>query len=418
MAIVFRSTNGKGSASPFWYMAFNYRLMDGRLVRVKKSTGCSDKRVAQRWANRLEVEMVSLAAGRVTIEKLRETLLESFDPEAGPLAAKMMKQAVADLVQCITGETLDDYTAADWLREWLKQKSATAKIKSMVRYRTVIERFLTALGHKARAGLQHIRPVDLRKFRDAQMDAGKAPKSCNMELKIVAMPFRKAHKLGIIRINPAEAVENLEAESERREPFTIDQVRAILAHAPDNDWRGMIRFGFYTGARLSDCARMKWGNVDLHARTLTFTPAKTATKTKGRKVVQPMHEELHAWLMSQPAPDDDDAFLFPSLANVGSSGHTGLSRRFLRIMEAAGVTAPLAREKGKAREGVKSAGRIVRSLSFHSLRHTLTSLMHNAGVSPEIRMQFTGHSTEEAHERYTHTQLETLRGALASVPSL
>jgi integrase len=103
---------------------------------------------------------------------------------------------------------------------------------------------------------------------------------------------------------------------------------------------------------------------------------------------------------------------------VKLSGNTGLSRRFHAIMDAAEVSAPLAREKGKAIEGVKSAGREVRSLTFHSLRHTLTSLMHNAGVSRELRMQVTGHATEEAHEIYTHTELETLRGALATVPSL
>ncbi|MFZ4765940.1 MAG: hypothetical protein ACOYMN_13400 [Roseimicrobium sp.] len=44
--------------------------------------------------------------------------------------------------------------------------------------------------------------------------------------------------------------------------------------------------------------------------------------------------------------------------------------------------------------------------------------MRDAGVSPELRMQVTGHSTAEAHGRYTHTEIETLRGALASVPEL
>lgn len=398
MAIILKTTNGKGTASPFWYAAFNYRGADGRLVRVKKSTGCADKREAQRIANELELKACELAAGRLTVERMREALV--------------------DLTERITGETIADYTAEKWLNEWLAQKKASAKDRTWERYKAIVERFLTFLGRKAKSGLQHVRPADVRMFRDSQMDTGKTAQSCNMELKIVAMPFRKAQKLGIIRVNPAEGVESLESDSERREPFTLDQVRAILAHAPDDDWRGMIRLGFYTGARLSDCARMKWGNVDLHARTLSFAPAKTARGKRPKQLLLPMHPDLHTWLMSLDAPDDGEAFLFPSLANVGSSGNKGLSRRFLAIMEAAGVSAPLAREKGKAREGVKSAGRSTRSLSFHSLRHTLTSNMHNAGVSAELRMQFTGHATAEAHERYTHTELETLRGALASVPSL
>lgn len=398
MALVIRSTNGRGSSSPFWYAAFNYRGADGRLVRVKKSTGCKDKREAQRIANEMELKACELAAGRLTVERMREALV--------------------DLTERITGETIADYTAEAWFQEWLTQKATITKPRTMARYSAVIERFVEFLGRKARGGLQHVRPGDVRTFRDQQIDTGKSALSCNLELKIITMPFRKAQKLGIIRVNPAEGVEALECDGERREPFTLDQVRAILAHAPDDEWRGMIRMGFYTGARLGDCVCMKWGNIDLHARTLAFAPAKTARGKRPKVLLLPMHPDLHAWLMGLDAPDDGEAFLFPSLAGIGSSGNTGLSRRFLAIMEAAGVSAPLAREKGKAREGIKSAGRSTRALSFHSLRHTLTSNMHNAGVPAELRMQFTGHATEQAHETYTHTQLETLRGALASVPSL
>lgn len=398
MALVLRSTNGKGNASPFWYAAFNYRGPDGRLVRVKKSTGSKDKREAQRIANELELRAHELATGRGTVEQMRAVL--------------------ADLTERITGESIADYTTEAWLKEWMTQKAAISRAKTVVRYRVILDRFLAFLGRKAKAGLQHVRPGDVRAFRDSLMDTGKTGYTCNLELKVVAMPFRKAHKLGIIRINPAEAVETLEDDRERREPFTLEQVRAILAHAPNDDWRGMIRLGFYTGARLSDCARMKWGNVDLHARTLAFAPAKTARGKRPKQLFLPIHPDLHAWLMKLPAPDDGEAFLFPSLANVGSSGNKGLSRQFIAIMDTAGVSAPLAREKGNVREGSKSAGRSTRALSFHSLRHTLTSNMHNAGVSAELRMQFTGHASGEAHEIYTHTELETLRGALASVPSL
>lgn len=398
MAIILKTTNGRGKASPFYYACFSYRGADGVIVRVKKSTASKDKREAQRIANELEMRAQELASGRSTVEQMRAVL--------------------ADLTERITGESIADYTTEAWFKEWMTQKAAISRAKTVVRYRVILDRFLAFLGRKAKAGLQHVRPGDVRAYRDSLMDAGKAGYTCNLELKVVAMPFRKAHKLGIIRINPAEAVETLEDDRERREPFTLDQVRAILAHAPDDDWRGMIRLGFYTGARLSDCARMKWGNVDLHARTLSFAPAKTARGKRPKRLLLPMHPDLHAWLMKLSAPDDGEEFLFPSLANVGSSGNKGLSRQFIAIMEAAGVSAPLAREKGKAREGVKNAGRSTRSLSFHSLRHTLTSNMHNGGVPAELRMQFTGHATEEAHGTYTHTDLETLRGALASVPSL
>jgi integrase len=132
-----------------------------------------------------------------------------------------------------------------------------------------------------------------------------------------------------------------------------------------------------------------------------------------------MHPSLHAYLMTLNAVDDESAFLFPTMARRKLPGYNGLSKRFQTIMDKSGVSAPLAREKKSSAEGKgRSAGRSVRALTYHSLRHTLTSLMHNAGVSQELRMQVTGHATEDAHQNYTHTELDTLRAALASVPSL
>jgi integrase len=396
MATILHTTNGTGRASPYWYACFNFRTPDGRLCRMKKSTGTADKREAQRIANELELKAHELATGRLTVERMREALLE--------------------LTERITGEAVADYTAEGWMREWLEQKKAVTKPGTFTRYRHVIDCFLAFIGKKAQRGLQHVRPGEVRAFREKQLNAGKASHSCNLEVKIISMPFRKAQKLGIIKLNPAEGVETLDCDSERRDPFTMDQVRAILAHAPDDEWRGLILLGLYTGARLGDCSRMRWEHVDLHAGVVRFTPAKTKRGNRGRVVAIPMHPTLHSHLMKLNAPDDGEAFLFPALGIAKLPGHSGLSRRFQAIMEKAGVSAPVARKRGTASHGEKNAGREVRSLTFHSLRHTLTSLMHNAGVSAELRMQVTGHSTEDSHARYTHTDVATLREALNSVP--
>lgn len=404
MAIVLRTTNGKGNVSPFYYACFNYRGADGRLVRVKKSTGSKDKREAQKLANEMELRATELAEGRLTVERMREVLV--------------------DLTERITGECIDDYTAENWLKEWLTQKEATTKPRTLERYEFVIGRFLAFLGRKAKGGIQHVRPADARAFRQLQMDAGKSSGTCNMTMKILSMPFRKAQRLGIIRLNPCEGVDALESDKERRDPFTLDQVRLLLAHAGAlgeetcEEWRGLILMGLYTGARLGDCVRMRWGSIDLAAATVAFAPAKTTKGKRGKKVFIPLHPSLHSYLMGLESPDDGEAFVFPKLAKMKLSGQKGISRQFLALMSAAGIVAPVARARGKAAEGVKNAGREVKALSFHSLRHTLTSLMHNAGVSAELRMQVTGHSTEEAHGTYTHTEIETLRNALANVPSL
>ena len=85
---------------------------------------------------------------------------------------------------------------------------------------------------------------------------------------------------------------------------------------------------------------------------------------------------------------------------------------FKRIMKRAGVRGEVVRE----RQG--EAGRTVNTLSFHSFRHTLTSIMANAGVPVEVRQKFTGHASAEMNQHYTHHEIATLRSAIEKLPEL
>jgi integrase len=134
-------------------------------------------------------------------------------------------------------------------------------------------------------------------------------------------------------------------------------------------------------------------------------------KTKQR-IKLPIHEELHEFLVELPAPDSGRAFLFPSLAGKRTGGKSGLSMAFSRIMERARVRGEVARE----RQGEK--GRTVNTLTFHSFRHTLTSVMANAGVSVEVRQKFTGHASAAMNQHYTHHEIATLREAIEKLPGL
>jgi integrase len=134
-------------------------------------------------------------------------------------------------------------------------------------------------------------------------------------------------------------------------------------------------------------------------------------KTKQR-IKLPMHEALHEFMLELQAPDTGKAFLFPTLAGKNTGGKSGLSMAFKRIMDKARVQGEVVRE----RPGKK--GRSVNSLSFHSFRHTLTSIMANAGVPVEVRQKFTGHASPEMNQPYTHHEIATLRAAVEKLPML
>jgi integrase len=184
--------------------------------------------------------------------------------------------------------------------------------------------------------------------------------------------------------------------------FTPDQIHSLLQVA-STEWQGLILAGFYTGQRLGDLSRLNWTSVDLVERSITFNQGKT-----GNLVKIPLHPKLYDWLATQSheAPN-----VFPTLFSKSMAGQTGLSVTFSKLVTQAGISVTKTQAHGKL-------GRQVNSLTFHSLRHSFTSALANAGVSPELRMKLTGHLDAKAHAIYSHHELETLSQAVSMLPKV
>jgi len=380
MASLHKDPRGK---SPFWYCA--YRLPNGQ--RTFRSTKLTNRKAAEEFCRRLEYASHESKALRLTETRAREL--------------------ISEIVEHATGEPLRNYTAEEWLREWLQGKKATKAEGTFLKYENAINGFLACVGNRAKFNVNQIAPRDVLRFRDAQILDGKNPSTANDQVKIVRMAFTSARKLGYITHNPAEAVEMLpEPADPAKQPFDIEQVKSLL-RAATGDWKGAIMVALYTGARLQDVANMRWESVDLQNKWLAFRVGKTK-----QRIRLPMHEALYDFLLELSAPDSGKAFLFPSLAGKGTGGRSGLSMAFARIMERAKVRGEVARERAG------EAGRTVNSLSFHSFRHTLTSIMANAGVPVEVRQKFTGHASAEMNQHYTHHEIATLRSAVSVIPSI
>jgi integrase len=265
----------------------------------------------------------------------------------------------------------------------------------------VIRDFIASLGNRANLALSHITPKDILVYRNSIISGNKTARTANLSVKVVSAAFNAAVRQHVIESNPATALESLPVKAEERAAFTLGQA-ARLIRAADGDWRGAILLGYYTGARLGDVANMQWNAIDVEQELIRFTP----TKTK-KPVVIPLHPELKHELLKRPGVGR--ALLFPSLAGRDTGGKHGLSRQFAAIMEKAGI-------EGKRTQ--TSGGRTLSSLSFHSLRHSFNSAMANAGVSQEIRQKLTGHASAEMNTRYTHHELEPLRAAISTIPSV
>ena len=224
-----------------------------------------------------------------------------------------------------------------------------------------------------RLNIAAITSKDIAELRDKRHALGLAPLTVNLDITILSSAFNAAWKQGHVSVNPCLAVEPLKDKKKHRKGiFTPEQV-SVLVKTARGDLKGLVMAGFYLGARLNDIANLKWENVDLVSKikTVRFQPRKG-----GGEIVAVIHPALEDYLLTLPAPEKDDAYLFPSLAQRAVST---LSKEFGKLMEEARIEQRIIREKS-------GAGRNVHELTFHSLRHSFSSILANAGVSEERRI--------------------------------
>jgi integrase len=121
---------------------------------------------------------------------------------------------------------------------------------------------------------------------------------------------------------------------------------------------------------------------------------------------------------SLPAGDDPKAPIHPRASALATVNGSTLSRQFGELLAAAGLATKKTHEPSDAERKGRASRRNASELSFHSLRHTATSMMKNAGVSPAVVQDIIGHESAEVSAHYTHIESEAKRKALDSMPNL
>ncbi len=388
MASLFKKPN-----SPFYYC--QYKAADGSWP--KKSTKLRDRKKALEWCLALEAAEDAIGRGSASEAQLRSIIEETM--------------------RRVTGQDISMPTVRQWFQQWLDGKAGANAAHTLTKYRQAADDFLESLGSKANGRLDSVSVRDVITFRDGLRKEGKSATTINQILaKIVAAPFRAAFKQGLIRQDPTAGLPKLSDKGrKRKQAFTIEHVRALLAVA-DRDWEGAILAGYTTGMRLSDVADLKEEQIDYDAGVIAFHQGKTQESDDDATVIG-LHEDFRKWLEGRKirllaGP------VFPSLAGRPSSGRSGLSQDFGRLMKAAGIVSETIRARTKDADGKDLKGRTVKALSFHSFRHSAATNVFKAKVIEEAQKRVTGHSRGRTLKTYTHVDIEAVRAATGMIPRL
>jgi integrase len=378
LASIHRHPNSK-----FWYCCINIPGR-GQLQRTTKHT---DRRKAYEFAQKLE----SAARGNVLSEVQARKILAEIYAIRNP------------------GEKLPGSTAREFFTLWTANKARETATTTGIRYTRAINSFIESLGNRADLDITAISPRDIVRFRDG-LAARLSTTTANHAVKVLRMALKDAQADSLISANPAIGVRPAKSAEEigRRRPFTLPEIRRLL-RAAHGEWPGIILFGLYTGQRIGDIARITWQNLDLARGELALVSRKT-----GRRVVVPLAAPLQAFVVERAdAGDDPKQPLFPNA--FAAKRISALSNQFYDIMADTGLVEP---RKHKSNGKGRSSRRVFNELSFHALRHTATSLMKNAGVSPAVVQDIIGHDSPAVSAHYTRIEESTKRRAVDLLPDV
>ena len=331
-----------------------------------------------------------------------EALADSYESAYRDVASVGQAQKVMDRITSdILGQGATSPDAAEWLGSWIDSMTKSTASRTATKYRGVIAGLIEWLGS---CRLSDISRETMTRYRD-HMAKTKASSTVNVAMKILRAAFRDAIRDGLLAENPADirALRD-QGDSIAKEPFDEAELAAMWAAAEGlTHWRGMLMLGLFTGQRIGDLAILRWSQTDLEKGEIRLEPGKL--KRRKKKMLIIMAQPLRDWMLAELNPGDDaNALLFPEFERVVDHQASGwLSNGFRKH-----VMTP-------ARVGLPIKGQRVNPKSFHSLRHTLPSLLAETGVSQQTIADIVGHDSMAMSWHYTHVSRDEIERAVGSI---
>lgn len=307
---------------------------------------------------------------------------------ASERAAKtLLRQLLGDVDG---GVLLDrDSTVSEVLASWLAAAQDQVRPATYASYETMTRRHLVpAIGHLRARTLQ---PQHVRELL-SELSAGPlSPASVRYVRKMLHMALRHAEGARVVSRNVAATVRGPRVPRVEVEPFTIDEVRRLLAAIEDDRLEALVTVAVAVGLRVSEALGLRWGDVDLDAARL-------------RVRVQLLRQDRSFVLREPKSASGLREVALPAFAVAAVRRHRARQRRERLVAgrawrgEAWGLV--FCREDGTPlhrrtvlrwfQDVLEREELPLRGLK--ELRHTAASLLHEQGASARDVMETLGHS--------------------------
>lgn len=373
----------KQGGSENWWIG---QRINGR--QILKSTGSSDRDIAQKQLEAIRALECAAKAGRLT-------------------------EAV---YHALTGAQVKVETIKAAVKQWHEANAQSYAAKTAERYVDVLEQFLSYLkADDKHPLLRDVTTSDVTGFLN-QSSKTLSRGSLILTRKILSAFFNWTIKTGLLTANPAKGTVVKKAgkhEAVKRRPFKNEELKKLWASAPDAFWRYMLTGGLYTGLRMGDLVCLAKDEVDLDVNKLKLTTLKTGTVVEIpiaaplRSILKPLVKKCRG------------KYLWPKeAAYYRTEGPSPFSQDFYElVMVKAGLVPKRSHAASKNSNGHRQR-HTVSEISFHSLRHSFVSLLKTSGVSQSVAKELAGHASDQISDLYTHVSPEHMEQAIALLPAI
>lgn len=165
------------------------------------------------------------------------------------------------------------WTFADWLDHWLENIARpNVRDTSYAAYRTaVVKHVVPNLGkHK----LDRLEPEHLERLYRQMVAGGAKPGTAHQVHRTIRTALGEAHRRGHTSRNVAALAKPPRVQVESVEPYTIDEVRAILRAAVSHPNQARWAIALALGLRQGEVLGLRWSDVDLDRGQLTIRSTK------------------------------------------------------------------------------------------------------------------------------------------------
>jgi len=289
------------------------------------------------------------------------------------------------------GPQVERLTVAELL-DALEMHQENKGIRSLAKTRSHLKAVRTFFGTWRAL---EVTTASVEEYQRQRRALGRAPATINRELESLRRAFSYASKLTppLFPRHLVPTISALPVDNVRTGYFDAAEVAALLANVPHADLRDFIEWGFRTGMRKGEIAKLEWSMLDRSGPTWVLNLPGSITKN-GRGRALGLQGEVRTIIERRLRARRFDC---PLIFHRTSKGRAG---------------APILAFDRTWRNALRAA-KLPPSRIFHDLRRSAVRNLIRAGVDPSVAMKISGHRTRSMLDRYNIVGESETAAALA-----